>query len=84
MSASGTYVPPMFIFPRMKRRKILKLGLPPESWAKSHNTECEFLVWFQKFEEFPKASKNFPVLLILDGREREGCFVAISTTTLFS
>lgn len=30
-------------------------------------TAASFLVWFRKFVEFSKASKDFPVLLILDG-----------------
>ncbi|XP_022905457.1 uncharacterized protein [Onthophagus taurus] len=29
-----------------------------------------FLVWFRRFVEFSKASKDFPVLLILDGHSR--------------
>lgn len=71
MSASGAYMPPMLIFPRKKKQKEFELGLPPGGWAEVHSTGWmtaeSFLVWFRKFVEFSKASKDFPVLLILDG-----------------
>ena len=71
MSPSGSYMPPMLVFPRKKMQKEFELGLPPGSWAEVHSTGWMtaelFLVWFKKFVVFSKASKDFPVLLILDG-----------------
>lgn len=71
MSPSGAYMPPMLIFPRKKMQKEFELGLPPGSWAEVHSTGWMnaqlFLIWFKKFVAFSKASKEFPVLLILDG-----------------
>lgn len=71
MSASGVYMPPMLVFPRKKKQKEFELGLPPGSWAEVHSTGWMtaqlFLVWLKKFVTFSKASKDFPVLLILDG-----------------
>lgn len=71
LSASGSYMPPMLIFPRMKKKQEFELGLPPGGWCEVHpsgwmNADL-FLVWFRKFIEFSKATKESPVLLILDG-----------------
>ncbi|KAG8239760.1 hypothetical protein J437_LFUL010608 [Ladona fulva] len=62
MSASGLYMPPMLIFPKMKKKQESELGLPPGGWCEVHpsgwiTTEL-FLVWFAKFIEFSKATKN--------------------------
>lgn len=71
MSASGVYMPPMLVFPRKKKQIEFDLGLPPGSWAEVHSTGWMtaqlFLVWLKRFVTFSKASKDFPVLLILDG-----------------
>lgn len=71
MSASGLYMPPMLIFPRMKKKQEFELGLPPGGWSDVHSsgwmTTELFLVWFTKFIEFSKATKESPVLLIVDG-----------------
>ena len=52
-------------------QKEFGLGLPPGGWAETHSTGWMttelFLVWFKKFVAFSKASKDFPVLLVLDG-----------------
>ncbi|KAG8236500.1 hypothetical protein J437_LFUL013337 [Ladona fulva] len=71
MSASGLYMPPMLIFPRMKKKQEFELGLLSGGWCEVHpsgwiTTEL-FLVWFAKFIEFSKATKESPVLLIVDG-----------------
>lgn len=71
MSASGLYMPPMLIFPRIKKKQEFELGLPPGGWSEVHSsgwmTTELFLVWFTKFLEFSKATKESPVLLIVDG-----------------
>lgn len=71
MSASGSYMPPMLIFPRMKKKQEFELGLPPGGWAEVHSsgwmTTELYLVWFTKFIEFSRATKESPVLLIVDG-----------------
>ena len=71
MSASGSYMPPMLIFPRVKKRQEFELGLPPGAWCEVHpsgwmTTEL-FNVWFKEFIKFSKATKESPVLLIVDG-----------------
>ncbi|XP_065684444.1 uncharacterized protein LOC136096852 [Hydra vulgaris] len=50
-SASGRYMPPMLIFPRQRMKAELMDGAPPGAWAECH----------------PRATKDSPVLLILDG-----------------
>lgn len=70
-SASGIYMPPMLVFPRKKRDLSYEIGAPPGAWAEFHpsgwmQTEI-FVNWMKKFIEFTHASKENPVLLILDG-----------------
>ncbi|KAG8233291.1 hypothetical protein J437_LFUL012226 [Ladona fulva] len=71
MSASGLYMPPMLIFPRMKKKQVFELGLLPGGWCEVHPSGWMitdlFLVWFSKFIEFSKVTKESPVLLIVDG-----------------
>jgi hypothetical protein len=71
MSASGLFMPPMLIFPRMKKKQEFELGLPPGGWAEAHSsgwmTADLFLVWFEKFIKFSKATRESPTLLIVDG-----------------
>ncbi|KAK9679406.1 DDE superfamily endonuclease [Popillia japonica] len=70
MSASGAYMPPTLIYPLKKKQKEFELELPSGGWAEVHSTGRmtaeSFLIWFRKFVEFSKATKYFPVLLILD------------------
>lgn len=70
-NAAGTYVPPMFIYPRKRLKQELLNGAPPNSWAECSDsgwiTAEIFLRWFQKFLKFTNASKNNPVMLLLDG-----------------
>ncbi|XP_071635524.1 uncharacterized protein [Temnothorax longispinosus] len=73
MNAAGHFVPPMFIFPRIKMDKNgrLMIGAPPESigvacknsWM---NAET-FLRWLQHFQQHVHSSAARPILLILDG-----------------
>ncbi|KAJ4426296.1 hypothetical protein ANN_27109 [Periplaneta americana] len=71
MSAGGTYVPPMMIFPRKNFSGLLAKGGPPgtvftcqpSGWI---NTTV-FSEWFDHFISNVKPSVNEPVLLILDG-----------------
>ncbi|KAG8232483.1 hypothetical protein J437_LFUL012715 [Ladona fulva] len=55
MSASGLYIPPMLIFPRMKKKQEFELGLPPGGWCEVH----------------PSVTKESPVLLIVDGHSTD-------------
>jgi len=70
-SASGHYVPPMIIFPRKRMRQEFLTGLLPGAKAEVHETGWMtkelFLVWLKHFISFTGATKDRPVLLILDG-----------------
>lgn len=74
MSASGLYMPPMLIFPRMKKKQEFDLGLPPGGWSEVHSsgwmTTDLFLVWFTKFLEFSKSTKESPALWTFDPHQK--------------
>ncbi|KAB0804678.1 hypothetical protein PPYR_01648, partial [Photinus pyralis] len=69
-SASGQYIPPMFIFKRKRMEEGLEKNGPvgasyrcsPSGWV----TEQLFYEWLVHFQKHVNASKDHPVLLILD------------------
>ncbi|XP_065665046.1 uncharacterized protein LOC136086699 [Hydra vulgaris] len=70
-SASGRYMPPMLIFPRQRMKAELMDGASPGAWAECHpsgwiQTDL-FINWLKKFILHTGATKDSPVLLILDG-----------------
>lgn len=70
VSAAGIYVPPAFIFSRKRKDPRLGIGAPSGSIVMVSdsgfiNGEL-FIEWLQHFQKFVKASKEDPVLLILD------------------
>lgn len=73
ISAAGSYMPPMLIFPRERMQQEFQTGLPPGSWAEVHPSGCInknlFLSWFKKFINFAKPSKTSPVLLLFGGHK---------------
>ena len=70
-SASGSYMPPKLIFPRVRMKAELMDGAPPGSthechpsgWIQTHI----FIDWLKEFIQFSRATKDRKVLLILDG-----------------
>lgn len=71
MSAGGSYVPPMFIFPRTNMTDILMKGAPPGSIGRAHPSGWVqanlFTDWLRHFVEKTKPTETSPILLILDG-----------------
>lgn len=71
MSASGIYMPTMFVFPRQRAKPELLDNAPPGSTAEYHPSgwvqKDIFVRWFRRFVEFSKPTKEKPVLLLLDG-----------------
>lgn len=69
-SASGTYVPPMFIYARKRMAPQLKRNGPPGAvYECSDNgwiTEELFVTWLKHFQSTVKSSQDDPVLLVLD------------------
>lgn len=70
-SASGAYMPSMLIFPRKRMQQSFLDGLVPGGWVELNEKgwidKTLFFTWFKKFVEFSRASKESPVLLLLDG-----------------
>lgn len=71
MSATGQFIPPLFIFPRVRMNNRLMIGAPAESISfatpNGWMTKDSFLKWLQHFVSVTKPSKEDPVLLIIDG-----------------
>ncbi|KAJ8949557.1 hypothetical protein NQ318_016187 [Aromia moschata] len=70
VSSSGTYIPPMFIYPRKRMSPQLCNGGPTEAiyhCSKNGWTNPDlFGVWLKHFTKFAKPSATEPVLLITD------------------
>lgn len=70
MSASGLYVPPLFIFKRERMKEGLDKNGPIGSIYRCSSsgwiTEDLFLEWLHHFASFIKVSKEDPALLVLD------------------
>ncbi|XP_048487698.1 uncharacterized protein LOC125490998 [Plutella xylostella] len=71
VSASGVYIPPLLIFPRVRMKAELLDGTPPGTIAVCHPSgwiqSDIFVNWLIHFIENVKPSKDDPVLLLLDG-----------------
>lgn len=70
MSAAGSFVPPMFIFKRKRMKEALERNGPTGAVYRCSKsgwiTEEIFEDWIQHFAKFTKASKDDPVLLLMD------------------
>ena len=71
MNITGTFIPPLFVFPRVRMKAELMNGAPPGSIYACHKSgwmQLEiFVKWFKHFLKSTGATKENPVLLILDG-----------------
>ncbi|KAJ2937697.1 hypothetical protein O0L34_g17508 [Tuta absoluta] len=72
VSATGQYVPPMFIYPRQRHSAALEKDGPREAAYKCSKNgwinEELFVDWLKHFVKFAKPTETDPVLLILDNR----------------
>lgn len=70
MSAAGTYVPPVFIFPRQRVVHALGRDAPAGSLItcskKGWTNDGIFLEWLNHFKKYTNPTPDEPVLLILD------------------
>lgn len=70
-SAAGAYMPPLLVFPRKRMQKEFELGLPPGSVVKLGDSgwmnSVIFMDWLKDFVKFSGATREKPVLLLLDG-----------------
>ena len=73
MSASGYYIPPMFIYPRVRMKPELMDQAPPGAIAEAHKSGWMqsdiFVKWFKHFCQCCNPTADKPVLLILDGHK---------------
>ncbi|XP_072395261.1 uncharacterized protein [Diabrotica undecimpunctata] len=73
MSASGIFIPPMIIFPRVNMQQHFMHGVPPGTLGITHKSGWMqidlFTKWFDHFLIHTQASKDNPALLILDGHK---------------
>lgn len=71
MSASGVFIPPMIIFPRVRMKLELMDGTPPDTIYACHKSgwmQMEiFQQWFGHFLVHTHSTIDNPSLLILDG-----------------
>ena len=71
MSASGDYLPPMFIYARQRLNEGLKTGAPEGSkFGCSKNgwsTMETCMEWFDHFLAFTRPTVDPPILLVMDG-----------------
>lgn len=70
MSASGHFIPPAIIFKRKREKAELMNGAPPNSLllvSESGYTNAQlFVKWLRHFQHHAKATKEAPILLIID------------------
>ena len=70
-SAPGTYLPPLFVFPRKRIDPTIMAEAPKGSWSVCHPSGWMqsdiFFKWFKWFVRSVQPSKDEPVLLLLYG-----------------
>ncbi|XP_072400266.1 uncharacterized protein [Diabrotica undecimpunctata] len=80
MSASGSFTPPLFIYPRLRRNPALEKDGPPGSFYSCSKSgwmnEEVFLFWIQHFAKTNKPTRYDPILLVLDNYSSH-CSIAI-------
>ncbi|CAG7729982.1 unnamed protein product [Allacma fusca] len=80
-SASGVFVPPMFLFP-FNTNGVSMDHAPTNAifskTAKGWSTSEAFLKWLRHFRKFASATPDIPLLLILDNHSSHVSFQAVS------
>ena len=82
VSAGGTFIPPMMIFPRKNYYHHFIRGAPPGTVGVAHHsgwmTDENFLIFIKHFIKHTRASIDKPVLLLLDNHQSHVNFYVIS------
>lgn len=77
MNAIGTFVPPVFIFPRKRMKNEIMDNAPigSKAFCQENGWMCGelFVQWLKHFVHYTKASKENKVLLLLDGHNSHKC-----------
>ena len=81
MSAVGTYLPPLFIFPRKRMVDLLMIGARPQSVGLANPsgwTDSEiFIDWLKHFVKFTNSSTTNRHVLVLDGHHSHKTLAAV-------
>lgn len=81
INATGTYLPPMLIFPRVHFKDNMVIGAPPGTLGSATpsgwSNEDQWLKFIKHFIEHTNASKDHPVLLLIDNSETHNSVEAI-------
>ena len=81
MSASGVFVPPMIIIPRVRMKPQFSEGAPPGTLVVTDKSGWMqlnlFEQWFDHFLYHTQSSEENPSLLILDGHKTHTQNIAI-------
>ena len=81
MSAVGTYLPPLFIFPRKRMVDLLMNGAPPQSIGLANPsgwTDSEiFIDWLKHFVKFTNSSTTNRHVIGLDGHHSHKTLAAV-------
>lgn len=85
VSATGVFVPPMLIFPRVRLNPSLMNGAPTGAVGEASKsgwiTEAIFTKWFQHFlSTVQPQSHSEPVLLLMDGHASHTCNLNVIET----
>ena len=71
MSAAGTYLPPIMIFPRKRMIESLMAGAPPQSLgccsASGWTDSTLFVRWLQYFVQFINSSRESQHVIVMGG-----------------
>lgn len=82
MSATGIFVAPFFVFPRKRMNDALMEGAPVQSEGHTSDNGWSdstlFLKWLDHFKKYVNASKENPVILILDGHHSHKTLDAVT------
>jgi len=81
MSAAGSFIPPMVIFPRKRMAEGLMRGAPTGAIAAVSDSgwtdSTLFVRWLQHFVSVTKCSKEYPQLITLDGHHSHKTLSAV-------
>ncbi|KAB0800264.1 hypothetical protein PPYR_06004, partial [Photinus pyralis] len=77
MSASGSFIPPMMIYPRVRNKEEFSIGVPPETLVACHPSGWMQLNLFDHFVKHSMASVENPALLIMDGHKTHTQNIAV-------
>lgn len=84
-NAAGSFIPPLYVFPRQRMSDNLMKGAPPQAVGYASKNgwidQDIFLKWLEHFVKMCSPSKENPHLIILDGHHSHKTLAAIDYCT---